>query len=115
MKMKVEKTVTKKEIEAILKQEVSKSSKMKELFLKGLDVKTISEIMNVRYNFVYNVVSNMIRIEGLDEQIVKETKENKKDEIIKLLKEGKSNVEISRILKCNYNYVWKIVNEELRK
>lgn len=113
MKMKVEKVATKNEIAKIVESNESKSSKMKQLFLKGLDIKTISEIMQVRYNFVYNVVSNMIRVEGLESNVVKETKENKKDEIIKLLNEGKSNIEISKALKCNYNYVWKIVNEAL--
>jgi DNA-binding CsgD family transcriptional regulator len=61
------------------------------------------------------VVSNMVRMGDLENHVVKEVKENKKDEIVKMLKEGKSNIEISKALKCNYNYVWKIVNEELKK
>jgi galactitol-specific phosphotransferase system IIB component len=115
MKMKVEKILSREEIKKILVSEISKSEKMKKLFMGGLDVKSISEMMNVRYNFVYNVVSNMIRVNDMEKEVVKEVKENKKDEIIKLLKEGKSNIEICKKLKCNYNYVWKVVNEELKK
>jgi DNA-binding CsgD family transcriptional regulator len=116
MKLVVEKEISEKEIEKLLKDEsLSKSSKMKEMFLQGLDVKRISEIMNTRYNFVYNVVSNMIRVNDLESKVVKENKENKRDEIVSLLKENKSNIEISKLLKVNYNYVWKVVNEELKK
>jgi len=115
MMMKVEKKLEKKEVEKILKAEVSKSEKMKILFKGGLEVKEIAELMNVRYNFVYNVVSNMIRVNDLENSVIKEEKENKRKDIVKLLKEGKSNIEISKELKCNYNYVWKVVNEELRK
>jgi transposase-like protein len=115
MMMKVEKMIEKKEIEKIIKGEKSKSEKMKELFKGGMDVKSISELMNVRYNFVYNVVSNMIRIDDMEANVIKEEKSNKRDEIVKLLKEGKSNIEISKELKCNYNYVWKVVKEELKE
>ena len=115
MKMKVEKKLERKEVEKILKAELSKSEKMKILFRGGLEVKEIAELMNVRYNFVYNVVSNMIRINDLENNVIKEEKENKRKDIVRLLKEGKSNVEISKELRCNYNYVWKVVNEELRK
>lgn len=115
MKMKVERKLEKKEIEKILKSELSKSQKMKDLFKGGLEVKEISLLLNVRYNFVYNVVSNMIRVNDLEGKVVKEKKEDKKSKIIELLKKGKSNIEISKELKCNYNYVWKIVNEELSK
>lgn len=114
MKVNV-KRIEKVEVEKIMKCESSKSEKMKKLFLGGLEVKEISEMMNVRYNFVYNVVSNLIRVEDMEKDIIKESKEGKKDEIVKLLKAGKSNIEISKELKCNYNYVWKVVNEELKK
>jgi DNA-binding CsgD family transcriptional regulator len=104
MKLVVEKEISEKEIEKLLKDEsLSKSSKMKEMFLQGLDVKRICEIMNTRYNFVYNVVSNMIRVNDLESKVVKENKENKRDEIVSLLKENKSNIEISKLLKVNYN------------
>jgi DNA-binding NarL/FixJ family response regulator len=115
MKMKVTKEMTTVEIDTVIKSEVSKSEKMKKLFQGGMDVKAISELMGTRYNFVYNVVSNMIRVNDLENEIIKEAKDNKHSEIVRLLTEGKSNIEISKELKVNYNYVWKVVNEELRK
>lgn len=115
MNLKVEKKLGKVEVEKILKSEVSKSEKMKKLFLGGLEVKEIAELMQVRYNFVYNVVSNMIRVDDLEAAVVKTEKEGKREDIVRLMNEGKSNIEISKILKSNYNYVWKVVNEELKK
>ena len=115
MMMKVEKKIEKKEVEKILKSEISKSEKMKILFKGGYEIKEISILMNVRYNFVYNVVSNMIRMNDLEKDVIKEEKDNKRDKIVELLKKGKSNIEISKELKCNYNYVWKVVNECLKE
>ena len=110
IKMSVSKVITKKEVDELLKTEVSKSQKIIKLFEGGLDVKNISTLMGIRYNFSYNVISNYIRMNDV-KGVIKEEKENKKSEIIKLYKEGKSNIEISTELKCNYNYVWKICNE----
>ena len=99
-----------KEIENILKNvETSKSMKMKQLFLLGLGIKEISVRLNVRYNFVYNVISNYVIVEGIS--VIQETKENKKDKIVELFNQGKSNKEISITLKTNYNYVYKITKE----
>jgi transposase len=113
IKINVEKVATTKEITKVIGSEQTKSAKMKELFLMGVDIKEIAKLMETRYNFVYNVVSNMIRMNDMEEVVVKDRKEGKKDEIIKLLNEGHSNIEISKILKSPYNYVWKVVNEEL--
>jgi predicted transcriptional regulator len=114
MKMKVQKELTENEVKTILASDISKSAKIKELFMKGLDVKTIANHMNTRYNFVYNVVSNMVRVNDLESEVIKEDKANKRDEIIKLANENKTNVEISKALKVNYNYVWKVVNEGIQ-
>lgn len=111
IKMVVEKEMTKAQVTKVLTQESSKSEKIKTLFLGGMDVKTISELMGIRYNFAYNVVSDMIRVEGLQSTVQKTEKASRKEEIHRLIKEGKTNVEISTELKCNYNYVWKVVNE----
>lgn len=98
-----------KEVRAILEKDCSKSLKMKELFELGLDIKNISQLMNVRYNFVYNVISNHVNINEID--VVKESRDSKKDEIIKLFLENKTNVEISKMLKTNYNYIYKTIKE----
>lgn len=85
----------------------SKSAKMKSLFDLGYDVKTISEIMQTRYNFVYNVVSNYVNMNKIE--LVVSEKSGKKDQIIELHKAGKTNKEISIELATNYNYVFNVL------
>lgn len=97
------------EIERIINSENSKSNKMKELFVLGLEIKEIASLLEVRYNFVYNVISNFTIINSIETQ--KEEKESKKDQVIELHNQGKTNIEISRILKTNYNYIYKIIKE----
>ena len=98
----MEKTMVKK----VLSQEISKSQKMIQLYEGGLEVSEVAKEMGVRYNFVYNVVSNYCRMNGKEMRVVQ--KENKKGKIIELIKKGKSNVEISAELRCSYNYVFGI-------
>lgn len=94
----------------ILKNEgTSKSQKMKDLFQLGYEIKDIASLLNVRYNFVYNVISNQVITEGLEVESVK--RESKKDVVVELFKQGKSNKEIAIELKTNYNYIYKIVKE----
>lgn len=100
----------KKEVRVILENtELSKSKKMLELFKLGLSIKEISQLMNVRYNFVYNVVSNFCNVNGIKLETTK--KEGKKEKIVALHLEGKSNKEISIELKTNYNYVFNVIKE----
>lgn len=97
-------------VEVIVKNEtLSKSQKMKDLFQLGLEVKEISTVMGVRYNFVYNVISNQIIVEGLE--VEKSVKTSKKDLVKELFVQGKSTKEIAIELKTNYNYIYKIVKE----
>lgn len=84
--------------------DLSKSAKIKQLFDAGNDVKTISQIMGIRYNFAYNVVSNYVNMESIE--VVKSDKVNKKQLIIEQHLAGKTNKEISIELKTNYNYVF---------
>lgn len=120
MKLNVEKKVNEKSskvIKILENESISKSQKMKELFNLGFEVKEISTLMNVRYNFVYNVISNYVHMNNLE--TVSTKKEGKKDKIIQMYLEGKSNKEISIELKTNYNYVFNVLkkykqeNEEL--
>lgn len=103
----------KKEIETILSNDESKSKKMISLYNLGEEIKTISLLMNVRYNFVYNVISNYTRINDID--LRTNTGDSKKSQIEKMISEGKSNTEISKELKTNYNYVYKIAKEFVSK
>ena len=102
------KKVTKAQVAKVVKQEeLSKSVRMRQLFDLGLSVKEIAEAMEVRYNFAYNVVSNYCMQEGIE--IEKQKRGGKKEQIIKLYKEGKSNKEIAIELKTNYNYVYNVL------
>jgi len=111
MKMaNIEKVMTKANIAKIVKDEnISKSEKIRNLFDGGVEVKEISNVLNIRYNFVYNVVSNYIIQNDLT--VEKSTKVTKKSQILDLYKEGKSLKEISIEMKTNYNYVHSIVKE----
>ena len=103
------KNVESKVTEILQNVTTSKSSKMKEMFSLGLEIKEIATKMNVRYNFVYNVISNQIIVEGLE--VETEKKESKKDLVKVLFDQGKSNKEIAIELKTNYNYIYKLTKE----
>lgn len=112
--MKIENVKSVKNVESAAKkivgnEELSKSSKIKELFELGLEVKEISVLLNIRYNFAYNVISNYVNVNSIS--VVKEESTSKKDVIISLMLEGKSNIEISKELKVNYNYVYKVIKD----
>lgn len=98
-----------KATEAVLAAGNSKSQKMKDLFQLGYDIKEIAALMGVRYNFVYNVISNQIIVEGLD--VFTEKKVSKKDAVRDLFIQGKTNKEIAIELKTNYNYIYKLTKE----
>lgn len=112
------KAVTEAQIKKVLTNgELSKSKKMIALFEMGLEVKTIQKLMSehegkeVRYNFVYNVVSNYCNMNGIQVETNKKEGAQKKDQIIALFLEGKSNKEIAIELKTNYNYVHNVLKE----
>ena len=96
------------EIQTIINNATSKSKAMIELYNEGLDIKQIAQAMDVRYNFVYNVISNHCRMNEIELRTNKTNENSKKVMIEKLFKEGKTNIEISKELKTNYNYVYKI-------
>jgi DNA-binding NarL/FixJ family response regulator len=104
------KAPTQAAIDKALAGAANKSKKMVALFDLGLEVKEIHAIMEkhlgepLRYNFVYNVVSNHCNVNGI--ATATKDKENKKDRIIEMFLAGKSNKEISIELKTNYNYVF---------
>jgi predicted transcriptional regulator len=107
--------VSQKKVSEIVNNEtLSKSKKMKALFDLGYSIKEISTLLNVRYNFVYNVISNYVNLENI--QVVKEVnKQSKKDLIIEMFKQGKTRKEISIELKTNYNYVFNVIKEYTSK
>lgn len=102
-----------KEIQKIINNATSKSKAMIALYNSGLEIKQIANIMQVRYNFVYNVISNHCRINDIELRTNKNNTNSKKVQIEELFKAGKSNVEIAKELKTNYNYVYKITKNLL--
>ena len=100
----------KEEMKQVLEGEGSKSSKMIKLYNEGLEIGEIAKLMGVRYNFVYNVVSNDCRKAGTEVRVTRK-QGSVKQEIIELVKAGKSNTEISKELSVNYNYVFKVRKE----
>lgn len=99
-----------KQVEAIMGDvSTSKSGKMKLMFGCGMDVKEIAAVMGVRYNFVYNVVSNMIIVEGVE--VEQDKKVSKKDLVWELLDQGETVKSIAITLKTNYNYIYKLKKE----
>ena len=103
------------EIQKIINNSTSKSQAMIELYNQGLEIKEIANIMDVRYNFVYNVISNYCRMNDIELRTNKGNENTKKVMIEKLFKEGKTNVEISKELKTNYNYVYKITKQLIQE
>ena len=102
-----------KEIQKIINNATSKSKAMVALYNSGLEIKQIANIMQVRYNFVYNVISNHCRINDIELRTNKNNTNSKKAQIEELFKAGKSNVEIAKELKTNYNYVYKVTKNLL--
>lgn len=104
------KKADKKQVELILKDEkLSKSAKVRALFDGGLEVKEIATLLDIRYNFAYNVLQNHVIMNDI--KVEKTERASKKDDIIKLLQEGKKIVDVCKATKTNYNYVWKISSE----
>ena len=89
------------EIQKIINNASSKSQAMVELYNQGLEIKQIANAMDVRYNFVYNVISNHCRMNDIELRTNKNNENSKKVMIEKLFHEGKTNVEIAKELKTN--------------
>ena len=94
---------------------LSKSKKFITLYNEGLEIKEIASLFNVRYNFVYNVVSNYCRMNEIELRTNNVDGSSKKVMIEELFKQGKSNTEIAKELKTNYNYVYKITKQLIQE
>ena len=103
------------EIQTIINNATSKSKAMVELYNQGLEIKEIAIAMDVRYNFVYNVISNHCRMNDVELRTNQVNGSSKKVMIEELFKQGKSNTEIAKELKTNYNYVYKITKQLIQE
>ena len=99
-----------KKAQEILNKEGSKSSKMIALYDAGMEIRDIAKAMDTNYHFVYNVVSNHCRKNGIEVRVTSK-QGTVKASIIALLEQGKTNTEISAALSKDYNYVFKVRKE----
>ena len=97
-------------VKKIMANEGPKSSKMLALYNEGMQIGEIAKLMGVRYNFVYNVVSNDCRKSGNEVRVTRK-QGTVKASIIERIDKGMSNTEISKELGINYNYVFKVRKE----
>ncbi len=101
--------LTKAEVEKVLKAEISKSQKVKTLFEAGYEVKDISTLVGISYNFAYNVINNHVLMNGIETEKTKRA--SRKYEVFASFDEGKTNTETAKELKMAYNQVWKFRKE----
>lgn len=105
----LEKLTKKQVVELVSNEGTSKSSKIKVLFDHGYEVKEIAVLLNIRYNFAYNVLQNYINTQSIT--VETSHKETKKDVVWALFDTGAKIGEVAKELKMNYNYVWKLRKE----
>lgn len=109
----VNEVITKAQVEAAVaamqEGKTSKGACIRTLFAGGLEVKEIATLTGIRYNHVYNVVKNEVLVHGLEVETSSRSNANsKKNKILEMLEQGMTVTEISKELKCMYNYVWQV-------
>lgn len=115
MKKLVNERLTTEQVQAIVLSEGSKSSRIKQLFEGGLEVGEIAKEMGIIYNFAYNVISNYIIVEDIQDVEMgrrggKKSSE-RKNMVMQMLDDGMSVREIAGELKMNMNQIYKIRKE----
>lgn len=104
--------ISKTKVKAIVKAEdTTKSAKMRQLYDLGLDLAEIAELLQVRYQFVWNVIDD-----HTDGQIRQsKPKSTKSAEFRKLFDEGKTCAEIAKITNSNNNFVNSVIKRHKRE
>lgn len=112
MKKSVGTVMGQEEKEMIVRSEgMNKSDKIKALFEGGLEVKEISELLQIRYNHAYNVIQNYVIVNDIEVIKSERTVNAKRLEVIQILENGGKLIDAARATKSSYNYVWKISQE----
>ena len=93
---------------------MNKSDKIKALFEGGLDVKDISELLQIRYNHAYNVIQNYVIVNDIEVEKSARSVNAKRLEVIQILENGGKLIDAARATKSSYNYVWKI-SQDMKK
>lgn len=109
MELSIEETRVGAIKEEITAGTMSKGAGIRECFANGMDVREISKGLDIKYNHVYNVVKNEVLVNGLEVVETDRNNENsKKNQILKLLAEGKNITQVATEMRCLYNYVWQV-------
>jgi hypothetical protein len=91
----------------------SKSSVMIDEWKKGVELSSISKSLNVRYQFVNNVVHRYCKKNHIPFTTNKVEGDSKKSLILRLRNEENREIkEIANILKTNKSYVWQVIDED---
>ena len=112
MKITSESPITQAQEDAaleILDSAMNKSQKMKRLYALGFNISYIAFIMDVRYNFVYNVVKTY-SVQNKQE-VEKKIRPSTKELILSLFTKGQSYIDICRALHVNYCEVGRTLKE----
>lgn len=101
----------------VQKQKLSKSKAMLQLYHLGFFVGDIAKLLNVRYNFVYNVVSDKV---GTIRKKQNKVEQSKSQRIRQLYRDGYGVSDICRQLAeegtyVNYNHAYSVVRKEKQK
>jgi|BioPla2DNA2_1021312.scaffolds.fasta_scaffold175003_1 transposase len=100
------------DFEKILKDEsLSKSEKIRRLYVGGLSVSEISKLSGFRYQMCYNIIDDYCVKNGIEKKTSKKG-ESKSDVIVKLFKEGKSVKEIAYMTDSWPNYVYRVLKKK---
>ena len=92
---------------------VSKSQQMIDLWLKKTPINVIYKQMNVRYNFVNNVIHRYCRKHGVQFDTYNPKEQSKKSVILRMyFDEGiTSYKEIAKSVDSHETYVWNCIDE----
>lgn len=89
--------------------DISKGACIRAMFAGGLSVKDIATETSIRYNHVYNVCKNEVTKHHLESAVsMAREGRTKKEQILDLLRAGKTITEVSKDLGCLYNQVWQV-------
>ena len=103
--------VAKTQLKSILAEDSTKSAKMRQLYDLGLDLAEIAKALNVRYQFVWNVID--IHTAGAIRS--QSSKVTKSAEFRKYFDEGKTCAQIAKITNSNNNFVNSVIKRYKRQ
>lgn len=90
-------------------QATSKSEMFRKMYDEGLNVSEISKQTGAHYSYVYGVIQRMCNKRG--EEVRKDKKYSKSDQIRQMVDEGYKVGQIAKELNSNYSFVYSVVKK----